>query len=170
MCSAAFSAPSPLPDSWLCSLHLPLFFNLSSPSSSGTHCGYMIPPIMVSASDTLSVTFKSDSRLTDRGFSAKWQAVYPEDITGTHTNTGSTLTPEAHIVLMLQQLNASLRRTIKHLTLSHLEKAAKSSHEQCELTGQSTVWSIKSKIKLLYLFLYPDYQACVIVVKVLDLK
>lgn len=89
MCSAAFSAPSPLPDSWLCSLHLPLFFNLSSPSSSGTHCGYMIPPIMVSASDTLSVTFKSDSRLTDRGFSAKWQAVYPEDITGTHTNTGA---------------------------------------------------------------------------------
>ncbi|TMS22780.1 Ovochymase-2 [Larimichthys crocea] len=50
-------------------------------STLGTHCGYMIPPIMVSASDTLSVTFKSDSRLTDRGFSAKWQAVYPEDIT-----------------------------------------------------------------------------------------
>lgn len=59
-------------------------------SSPGTHCGYIIPPILVSASDTISVTFQSDSRLTDRGFSAKWEAVYPEDITGTkdtHTHT-----------------------------------------------------------------------------------
>lgn len=49
----------------------------------GTHCGYILPPVVVSASDTISVTFQSDSRLTDRGFSAKWEAVYPEDITGT---------------------------------------------------------------------------------------
>ncbi|KAK7930543.1 hypothetical protein WMY93_006938 [Mugilogobius chulae] len=47
----------------------------------GTHCGYLVPPVLVSASDTVSVTFQSDSRLTDRGFSAKWEAVYPEDIT-----------------------------------------------------------------------------------------
>uniref|UniRef100_A0A8C6WR19 Zgc:154142 n=1 Tax=Neogobius melanostomus TaxID=47308 RepID=A0A8C6WR19_9GOBI len=39
------------------------------------------PPVLVSASDTVSVTFQSDSRLTDRGFSAQWEAVYPEDIT-----------------------------------------------------------------------------------------
>uniref|UniRef100_A0A8C4GTC4 Zgc:154142 n=1 Tax=Dicentrarchus labrax TaxID=13489 RepID=A0A8C4GTC4_DICLA len=50
-------------------------------STLGTHCGYIIPPVVVSASDTISVTFQSDSRLTDRGFSAKWEAVYPEDIT-----------------------------------------------------------------------------------------
>ncbi|XP_034543236.1 ovochymase-2 [Notolabrus celidotus] len=50
-------------------------------STLGTHCGYILPPVVVSASDTLSVTFQSDSRLTDRGFSAKWEAVYPEDIT-----------------------------------------------------------------------------------------
>ncbi|XP_040002652.1 ovochymase-2 [Xiphias gladius] len=47
----------------------------------GTHCGYILPPVVVSASDTIFVTFQSDSRLTDRGFSAKWDAVYPEDIT-----------------------------------------------------------------------------------------
>ncbi|KAM4603345.1 ovochymase-2 [Polymixia lowei] len=47
----------------------------------GTYCGYLLPPVVVSASDTLSVRFQSDSRLTDRGFSAKWEAVYPEDIT-----------------------------------------------------------------------------------------
>ncbi|KAL3996601.1 hypothetical protein ACER0C_009257 [Sarotherodon galilaeus] len=50
-------------------------------STLGTHCGYILPPVVVSASDTISVTFQSDSRLTDRGFSAKWEAVYPEDIT-----------------------------------------------------------------------------------------
>ncbi|XP_076583741.1 ovochymase-2 [Chaetodon auriga] len=49
-------------------------------STLGTHCGYMVPPVMVSGSNTLFVTFQSDSRLTDRGFSAKWEAVYPEDI------------------------------------------------------------------------------------------
>lgn len=53
------------------------------PSIAGTHCGYLIPPVIVSASDTISVTFQSDSRLTDRGFSASWEAVYPEDIAGT---------------------------------------------------------------------------------------
>uniref|UniRef100_A0A3P8X1I7 Zgc:154142 n=1 Tax=Cynoglossus semilaevis TaxID=244447 RepID=A0A3P8X1I7_CYNSE len=46
----------------------------------GTHCGYLLPPVVVSASETLAVTFQSDGRLTDRGFSAKWEAVYPEDI------------------------------------------------------------------------------------------
>ncbi|KAF7655501.1 hypothetical protein LDENG_00055110 [Lucifuga dentata] len=50
-------------------------------STLGTHCGYILPPVMVSASDTVSVTFQSDSRLTDKGFSAKWEAVYAEDIT-----------------------------------------------------------------------------------------
>ncbi|XP_033985229.1 ovochymase-2 [Trematomus bernacchii] len=49
-------------------------------STLGTHCGYLLPPLVVSASDTISVSFTSDSRLTDRGFSAKWEAVYPEDI------------------------------------------------------------------------------------------
>ncbi|XP_068445519.1 ovochymase-2 [Clinocottus analis] len=50
-------------------------------STLGTHCGYILPPVVVSASETISVTFQSDSRLTDRGFSAKWEAVYAEDIT-----------------------------------------------------------------------------------------
>ncbi|KAM3623175.1 uncharacterized protein V6R79_007971 [Siganus canaliculatus] len=49
-------------------------------STLGTHCGNILPPVMVSATNTLTVTFQSDSRLTDRGFSAKWEAVYPEDI------------------------------------------------------------------------------------------
>eukprot|EP00066_Takifugu_rubripes_P022016 XP_011611282.1 PREDICTED: ovochymase-2-like [Takifugu rubripes] len=46
----------------------------------GTLCGYILPPVLVSSGDTISVAFQSDSRLTDRGFSAKWEAVYPEDI------------------------------------------------------------------------------------------
>uniref|UniRef100_A0A3Q2CBD6 Zgc:154142 n=1 Tax=Cyprinodon variegatus TaxID=28743 RepID=A0A3Q2CBD6_CYPVA len=46
----------------------------------GTHCGFILPPPVVSARNTISVTFQSDSRLTDRGFSAEWEAVYPEDI------------------------------------------------------------------------------------------
>ncbi|XP_059189819.1 ovochymase-2 [Centropristis striata] len=49
-------------------------------STLGTHCGYILPPTMVSVSNTMSVTFQSDSRLQDRGFSARWEAVYPEDI------------------------------------------------------------------------------------------
>ncbi|XP_029008026.1 ovochymase-2 [Betta splendens] len=46
----------------------------------GTHCGFILPPPVFSAGDTISVAFQSDGRLTDRGFSAKWEAVYPEDI------------------------------------------------------------------------------------------
>ncbi|XP_056442205.1 ovochymase-2 [Gadus chalcogrammus] len=46
----------------------------------GTYCGYVLPPVLVSAGDTVEVSFRSDSRLTDRGFSVKWRAVYPEDI------------------------------------------------------------------------------------------
>ncbi|XP_056264194.1 cubilin [Pseudoliparis swirei] len=49
-------------------------------STLGTHCGYILPPVVVSSSETISVTFQSDSRLTDRGFSARWEAVYAEDI------------------------------------------------------------------------------------------
>lgn len=81
------------------SLSLPDFIFCLFPSSSsfsGTHCGYILPPVMVSARDTISITFQSDSRLTDRGFSAKWEAVYPEDIGGTEHTTytqGTILTP-----------------------------------------------------------------------------
>uniref|UniRef100_A0A8C5G6K9 Ovochymase-2-like n=1 Tax=Gouania willdenowi TaxID=441366 RepID=A0A8C5G6K9_GOUWI len=46
----------------------------------GTHCGYHLPPVVISSSDKISVAFQSDSRLTDRGFSARWEAVYAEDI------------------------------------------------------------------------------------------
>ncbi|KAF7223607.1 tolloid-like protein 2 [Nothobranchius furzeri] len=46
----------------------------------GTHCGHILPPLLVSATNTMSVTFQSDDRLTDKGFSANWEAVYPEDI------------------------------------------------------------------------------------------
>ena len=74
-----------VPSLILLTLHPPFtsIFNLRPPSPSGTHCGYLLPPLVVSASDTISVSFTSDSRLTDRGFSAKWEAVYPEDIAGT---------------------------------------------------------------------------------------
>uniref|UniRef100_A0A673XEJ4 Zgc:154142 n=1 Tax=Salmo trutta TaxID=8032 RepID=A0A673XEJ4_SALTR len=46
----------------------------------GTHCGYVLPLVVVSANNKMSLSFLSDSRLSDRGFSTKWEAVYPEDI------------------------------------------------------------------------------------------
>uniref|UniRef100_A0A8C7IFX9 Uncharacterized protein n=1 Tax=Oncorhynchus kisutch TaxID=8019 RepID=A0A8C7IFX9_ONCKI len=46
----------------------------------GTHCGYVLPPVVVSANNKMSLSSLSDSRLSDRGFSTKWEAVYPEDI------------------------------------------------------------------------------------------
>ncbi|CAN9510288.1 unnamed protein product [Ophioblennius macclurei] len=49
-------------------------------SDLGTHCGFLLPSLVVSATETISLTFQSDARLTDRGFSARWEAVYPEDI------------------------------------------------------------------------------------------
>ncbi|KAM9314851.1 LOW QUALITY PROTEIN: ovochymase-2 [Pholidichthys leucotaenia] len=56
-------------------------------SNLGTLCGNILPPVMVSASETISVTLQSDGRLTGRGFSAKWEVVYPEDITGPFCGT-----------------------------------------------------------------------------------
>ncbi|XP_061102877.1 tolloid-like protein 1 [Conger conger] len=46
----------------------------------GKHCGYILPPVLISSDNKLSVSFLSDSRLTDQGFSARWEATYPEDI------------------------------------------------------------------------------------------
>ncbi|KAL7877112.1 hypothetical protein SRHO_G00037550 [Serrasalmus rhombeus] len=51
-----------------------------SQQSLGTHCGFILPPVLVSVSNRMSLTFQSDGRLADRGFSARWEAVYPEDI------------------------------------------------------------------------------------------
>ncbi|XP_030644095.1 ovochymase-2 [Chanos chanos] len=48
--------------------------------SLGTHCGFILPPVLVSVSNSMSLSFQSDSRLADRGFSARWEAVYPDDI------------------------------------------------------------------------------------------
>ncbi|XP_029115121.1 ovochymase-1 [Scleropages formosus] len=48
--------------------------------SLGSHCGFILPPVLISSSNELSLSFQSDARLADRGFSAKWEAVYPEDI------------------------------------------------------------------------------------------
>uniref|UniRef100_W5KDN7 Zgc:154142 n=1 Tax=Astyanax mexicanus TaxID=7994 RepID=W5KDN7_ASTMX len=51
-----------------------------SQQSLGTHCGFILPPVLVSVSNRMSLSFQSDGRLADRGFSARWEAVYPEDI------------------------------------------------------------------------------------------
>ncbi|XP_048855841.1 ovochymase-2 [Brienomyrus brachyistius] len=48
--------------------------------SLGTHCGYVLPPLLISSSSRLHLSFLSDARLADRGFAASWEAVYPEDI------------------------------------------------------------------------------------------
>lgn len=51
-----------------------------SQQSLGTHCGFVLPPVLVSVSNKMSLSFQSDARLTDRGFSSSWEAVYPEDL------------------------------------------------------------------------------------------
>ncbi|XP_062851362.1 cubilin [Trichomycterus rosablanca] len=51
-----------------------------SQQSLGTHCGFILPPVLISVSNSMSMSFQSDARLADRGFSASWEAVYPEDI------------------------------------------------------------------------------------------
>lgn len=120
--SSALSEPSPS----LLTLLSPftsIFYYCPPPSSPGTQCGYIIPPIVVSASNTISVTFQSDSRLTDRGFSAKWEAVYPEDIAGTKDTHTCTHIQHTHSHLQEQVYGSSLGITIKHL--SHISKASK---------------------------------------------
>lgn len=56
--------------------------SLSLISLSGTHCGFVLPPVLISVSNNMSLSFQSDARLADRGFSATWEAVYPEDLSG----------------------------------------------------------------------------------------
>uniref|UniRef100_A0A8C1YT96 Zgc:154142 n=1 Tax=Cyprinus carpio TaxID=7962 RepID=A0A8C1YT96_CYPCA len=51
-----------------------------SQQSLGTHCGFVLPPVLISVGNNMSLSFQSDSRLADRGFSATWEAVYPEDL------------------------------------------------------------------------------------------
>uniref|UniRef100_A0A673NE00 Ovochymase 2 n=1 Tax=Sinocyclocheilus rhinocerous TaxID=307959 RepID=A0A673NE00_9TELE len=48
--------------------------------SLGTHCGFVLPPVLISVSNNMLLSFQSDARLADRGFSATWEAVYPEDL------------------------------------------------------------------------------------------
>ncbi|KAM9476723.1 ovochymase-2 isoform 2-T2 [Clarias gariepinus] len=51
-----------------------------SQQSLGVHCGFVLPPVLISVSNEISVNFQSDGRLADRGFSARWEAAYAEDI------------------------------------------------------------------------------------------
>ncbi|XP_062407656.1 ovochymase [Sardina pilchardus] len=48
--------------------------------SFGPHCGFIVPAVVVSVGNKMSVRFQSDSHLADRGFSARWEAVSPHDI------------------------------------------------------------------------------------------
>ncbi|MEE6461887.1 hypothetical protein FKM82_001437, partial [Ascaphus truei] len=49
-------------------------------SSLGTHCGNSTPSDIVSFSNTISVSFNSNSRVVDKGFSVTWEAVDPFSI------------------------------------------------------------------------------------------
>ncbi|KAF7710120.1 ovochymase-2 [Silurus meridionalis] len=53
---------------------------IDSQQSLGIHCGFILPPVLISVSNKMDVNFQSDGRLADRGFSARWEAVYAEDI------------------------------------------------------------------------------------------
>ena len=53
----------------------------------------------------MSVTFQSDSFLADRGFSARWEAVYPHDIGGNEP-------------FILAELDTYITHTCMH-TLTH---------------------------------------------------
>lgn len=118
------------PGSIVSSISIFPFIPFPSPSP-GTLCGYILPPVLVSATDTVSIAFQSDSRLTDRGFSAKWEAVYPEDIAGTK---------DTHI----------------HMCTTVFQACCCSSTVIVNITGHSTC--IKRKINFLYLFLYDNHE------------
>ncbi|KAF3687784.1 Tolloid-like protein 2 [Channa argus] len=102
----------------------------------GTHCGYILPPVMISPSDTISVTFQSDNRLTDRGFSAKWEAVYPEDIGGTkHSHTGTH--SQLRHMLLKHFIKTNYRNSHFSVTYCRSKVVAKalrnlSNHRHCE--------------------------------------
>ncbi|XP_072534618.1 ovochymase-2 [Salminus brasiliensis] len=68
-----------------------------SQQSLGTHCGFILPPVLVSVSNRMSLSFQSDGRLADRGFSARWEAVYPEDIAEIQT-CGGFLREESGVI------------------------------------------------------------------------
>ncbi|XP_031415931.1 ovochymase-2 [Clupea harengus] len=65
--------------------------------SFGPHCGFITPAVVVSVGNTMSVTFQSDSFLADRGFSARWEAVYPHDI-GEAPGCGSAYHAETGVI------------------------------------------------------------------------
>ncbi|KAM8939404.1 ovochymase-2-like [Pelodytes ibericus] len=46
----------------------------------GSFCGYLKPPVIISASNQLFLKFLTDGQRSDMGFEAKWEEVYPEDI------------------------------------------------------------------------------------------
>lgn len=47
---------------------------------SGTHCSTSPPRDLVTAGDTLTISFSSNDKIVDAGFSAEWKAVDPADI------------------------------------------------------------------------------------------
>ncbi|KAG8454206.1 hypothetical protein GDO86_000735 [Hymenochirus boettgeri] len=49
-------------------------------SSLGTHCGTLPPPDVVTFSNNLYVSFKTNSRVVDEGFSVSWKVVDPVSI------------------------------------------------------------------------------------------
>uniref|UniRef100_H3A3C9 Zgc:154142 n=1 Tax=Latimeria chalumnae TaxID=7897 RepID=H3A3C9_LATCH len=63
----------------------------------GSYCGFAPPPVIVSSGNRLSLKFIADSRLADRGFAAKWEAVYPED-TEQLQKCGGTFREESGII------------------------------------------------------------------------
>ncbi|XP_075705835.1 ovochymase-2-like [Rhinoderma darwinii] len=47
---------------------------------SGSFCGFLKPPVIISSSNKLFLKFSTDKLLTDRGFEVKWEEVHPDDI------------------------------------------------------------------------------------------
>ncbi|XP_053556761.1 cubilin-like [Bombina bombina] len=67
----------------------------------GSYCGFTKPPVIISSSNKLSVKFATDSRRTEIGFEAKWEAVHPDDIEeiqscggGSHEENGVIKSPK----------------------------------------------------------------------------
>lgn len=59
--------------------------------SSGTHCGIVPPQDLVSDGNTLHVSFSSNGKVVDTGFTASWKAVDP-----TEGKTGGKWRKEIH--------------------------------------------------------------------------
>ncbi|XP_063811710.1 ovochymase-2-like [Pseudophryne corroboree] len=89
----------------------------------GSYCGYLKPPVIISSSNQLFLSFSTDKIRTDRGFEAKWEEVHPEDIEEIQSCGGSS-TEESGVIKSPNWPNnyAPIRLCVWHLEVPQEKK------------------------------------------------